>query len=1381
MSAAEDLPDDADVEAAEYSFPSVASNFSGVPILPSLSSSACISLPTADKEQADEKQTGHRTWLDFFLNIEDCGVIFVPYDRLQRGQAIGKGHTGAVFKGSFNGKPVALKYTNIDSTRPPSIAKERQNDALLKETGMELRVMTHPDLRRHANIIDIHAISLKPELLTEESEGDLEDGQPQDELGLPLLQPVIVMELAVTDLRTFMLSNALTAPETRARLASEVTHGISGLHKADVTVGDIKPDNILLFRTSDGSLTAKIADFGFARGAANLVSSPDVEREVRGSTLPWRGPEHWDLDDKACPPTMMDWLFRCQDSYSLGLVLAFILFDFDPENEPRLEAKAPGGTPSLRDIAPSRNFNDLVPALGRYASHRLLNTLWAEFRAAAYALDDCVKYRADFDKDGESSFQAIIVQELIDRTISQTPPAPDSEQSLPKTYLLPYLLTADPLRRMPVIIFQRFLFPDPLHDQTPYSTDRHQSSRRTRNNMVSFYTKASAVGEQERAHPTRDMPPAVRRVLFQRMRAEAAHANPWSEHRKIMSICYGQGFGCKKNAVLAKRWNDSLAMAQVNPDCTGDDFTRVLSARHQALWASTVQSFSLPDGLGEPDLYRWYISDILLDATHMMYPMHPRLLARFVNMYCSSDGVRDLEYAKLFWQKQEITWSNFVGRNVNAAIYPEMAPKNVDLANETTKMWDLLAPRRHVVLADDAETLLRELPPESLQGDSDEAERSRTEARILFELSIRIKRPKCFELLFRQYGQRLKAETEMAPSDLQTTVRAGDTDALDFVLNYTQNFTELTSVNLWIDLAEYSQGYIIRHVLYRLAYATGKTDFLPSYDPRAPLPRHEHAGNFRAQSPLVCKAIEQENWSSFLALLDAGIDVNILRVKDGLLPIHLAAGWRLPMFVAALRSAGSTINVHDVRRNTALHYVLQDSPIPRPPVREDWDMTQFLESSGIARRFRERPDWTQQLTLKLLVSMPGIDLDVRNQAGFTPLNLAASIGNTFAAQLLMERGADSNILTFGWQSVLQSAVASKSLEMVKLVYPRTTHQLNESSLSGLTPLLMSACVGQVDICQFLLEEGADFNSRDQGNRNIIHACCEGASVDTLELVMAWMTSLQDSETEAGTPLESASGSMSRLINEYNLAGCLPLHEIFKSHEYEICDHVMPFMELLLPYVDDINAREGPVSAGATALHHAAGKGLPDVVRLLLENGADPNLPFGQGWTPLHMAHAANSDKVIELLMTFGAEAERDNSGRFPGEITHKARDWYEKSARARILMDRARVEAQENENMMFMVRQASQAFPELDSDLMYGAHSAMVMAQIQNLRISSEIDHELKTMEESGSGPLNESVFDLLVQLSKGDSGASASAIAKDADALYELVRLHSSSPWPQH
>ncbi|KAH0847977.1 hypothetical protein FOPE_01912 [Fonsecaea pedrosoi] len=110
---------------------------------------------------------------------------------------------------------------------------------------------------------------------------------------------------------------------------------------------------------------------------------------------------------------MRDWLFRCQDSYSLGLVLAFILFDFDPEKEPRLEAKAPGGTPSLRDIAPSRNFNDLVPALSRYASHRLLNTLWAEFRAAAYALDDCVKCRADFDKDGESSFQAIIVQELV--------------------------------------------------------------------------------------------------------------------------------------------------------------------------------------------------------------------------------------------------------------------------------------------------------------------------------------------------------------------------------------------------------------------------------------------------------------------------------------------------------------------------------------------------------------------------------------------------------------------------------------------------------------------------------------------------------------------------------------------------------------------------------------------------------------------------------------------------------------------------------------------------------------------------------------------------------------------------------------------------------
>lgn len=93
------------------------------------------------------------------------------------------------------------------------------------------------------------------------------------------------------------------------------------------------------------------------------------------------------------------------------------------------------------------------------------------------------------------------------------------------------------------------------------------------------------------------------------------------------------------------------------------------------------------------------------------------------------------------------------------------------------------------------------------------------------------------------------------------------------------------------------------------------------------------------------------------------------------------------------------------------------------------------------------------------------------------------------------------------------------------------------------------------------------------------------------------------------------------------------------------------------------------------------------------------------------------------------------------------------------------MEAQENENMTMIARQVSQIFPELDPDQLYGAHSAMVNAQIQNLRISSEIEQELKTMEESGSGPLKESAFDLLVFLSNGDVGVLASTTAMDAHA----------------
>lgn len=78
--------------------------------------------------------------------------------------------------------------------------------------------------------------------------------------------------------------------------------------------------------------------------------------------------------------------------------------------------------------------------------------------------------------------------------------------------------------------------------------------------------------------------------------------------------------------------------------------------------------------------------------------------------------------------------------------------------------------------------------------------------------------------------------------------------------------------------------------------------------------------------------------------------------------------------------------------------------------------------------------------------------------------------------------------------------------------------------------------------------------------------------------------------------------------------------------------------------------------GSTPLHMAAWKGKAEVVRLLLEAGADVNAHNNNthwGTTPLHAAAHANRKGIVELLIAGGAEIDAKNpDGVTPLATTH---------------------------------------------------------------------------------------------------------------------------------
>ena len=68
--------------------------------------------------------------------------------------------------------------------------------------------------------------------------------------------------------------------------------------------------------------------------------------------------------------------------------------------------------------------------------------------------------------------------------------------------------------------------------------------------------------------------------------------------------------------------------------------------------------------------------------------------------------------------------------------------------------------------------------------------------------------------------------------------------------------------------------------------------------------------------------------------------------------------------------------------------------------------------------------------------------------------------------------------------------------------------------------------------------------------------------------------------------------------------------------------------------------------GLTPLHYACQKGSRDIVRLLIENGADVTMETNTSVTPLHLAVMSGNKEIIKMLADAGADVNAtDKEGR----------------------------------------------------------------------------------------------------------------------------------------
>lgn len=146
--------------------------------------------------------------------------------------------------------------------------------------------------------------------------------------------------------------------------------------------------------------------------------------------------------------------------------------------------------------------------------------------------------------------------------------------------------------------------------------------------------------------------------------------------------------------------------------------------------------------------------------------------------------------------------------------------------------------------------------------------------------------------------------------------------------------------------------------------------------------------------------------------------------------------------VAALLQRGFDPNTRDEKGQTGLVMAMQESS---------------LKAAGV------------------LLSHPAIEIDALNQAGESPLMMAALKGEVAGARQLLSRGAKVN--QPGW-TALHYAAAGTEVQLVRLLMEKGA-DVNAASPNGSTPLMMAAQYGSEDGVKLLLAGGADPKRRNQ--------------------------------------------------------------------------------------------------------------------------------------------------------------------------------------------------------------------------------------------------------------------------------------------------------------
>ncbi|XP_066253302.1 serine/threonine-protein phosphatase 6 regulatory ankyrin repeat subunit B isoform X3 [Euwallacea similis] len=373
-------------------------------------------------------------------------------------------------------------------------------------------------------------------------------------------------------------------------------------------------------------------------------------------------------------------------------------------------------------------------------------------------------------------------------------------------------------------------------------------------------------------------------------------------------------------------------------------------------------------------------------------------------------------------------------------------------------------------------------------------------------------------------------------------------------------------------------------------------------------------------------AVRRKDIDMVRILVDYGTNVDI-RNGDGQTPLHIAAAEGDEVLVKYFYGVRASASVTDNQDRTPMHLAAENGHANIIELLADKFKASIFERTKDGSTLMHIASLNGHADCAMMLFKKGVYLHMPNKDGARSIHTAARYGHVGIINTLLQKGEKVDVTTNDNYTALHIAVEScKPLVVETLLgYGADVHVRGGKMKE--TALHIAARVKDGEKCALmLLKSGAGPNIATHDGNTPVHVAAKYGNLQTMLLLLE----------DGGDPQYK-----NKISSAFHKKGETPLHLASRNCRPDVVTHLINYVKekrgesAASQYVNELTENdESALHYVCTVIKNEVETPNSDreVVKLLLENGADVKLQTKQHETAFHLvASAGNNDVLLEMI------------------------------------------------------------------------------------------------------------------------------------------------------